>query len=40
MKSNEEGLQKLVKKIVDNFAALNKNESYAETEKDLRELLG
>lgn len=37
--NNEEELQELVKKMVDNFAALNENESSAESEKDLRELL-
>lgn len=36
---NEKELQELVKKIVDDFAALNENESYAEIEKELCELL-
>ena len=29
----------MVKKVIANFVALNRNESYAETEKDLRKLL-
>lgn len=39
IENNEEELQKLVKKIVADFAALNVNESYAEIEKELCELL-
>lgn len=37
--NNEEELQEVVKKVIDDFAALNENEAYAESEKDLRELL-
>lgn len=36
---NEEELQELVRKNTDDFAALNENESYAETEKELCESL-
>lgn len=37
--NNEKELQELVKKGADGFAALNENKSYAESEKELRELL-
>lgn len=39
MEDTEGGLQEVVKKIVDSFAALNEDELYADSEKDLRELL-
>lgn len=39
MENTEGGLQEVVKKIVDSFAALNEDELYADSEKDLRELL-
>ena len=37
--NNEKELQELVKKGADGFVALNENKSYAESEKELRELL-
>lgn len=37
--NNEEELQEMVKKVIDDFAALNENEAYAESKKNLQKLL-
>ena len=37
--NNEKAIQELVKKIIDDLAALNENKLYADSEEKLRELL-